>query len=148
MHDSNTSLFPQITPDPSTPAGYCLRSAFSDMIDIFEVNRKECARLLLEMPRWFALGTFKPKPGTVPQTDVELKPDMGWQLESTIIEVSQRDGPKKPAQAHEWAFKDNPILYASRSRFSTQTRLLLLFDHGALQTVAIDSWACRGKINS
>lgn len=88
---STSHHFRQITPDPSTPAGYCLRSAFSDMIDIFEVNRKECARLLLEMPKWFASGTFKPKPGTVPQTDVDPKPDMGWQLESTVIEVSQSD---------------------------------------------------------
>lgn len=92
---SNVSLFLQITPDPSTPAGYCLRSAFSDVIDIFEVNRKECARLLLEMPKWFAAGTFKPKPGTVPQNDVELKLDMGWQLESTVIEVSRPDNPNR-----------------------------------------------------
>jgi nuclear cap-binding protein subunit 1 len=84
----------QITPDPTTPAGYSLRSTLNDVIDIFEVNRKECARLLLDMPKWIAPGTFKPKPGTVAQTDAEqaLKPGMGWQLESTIIEVSQSDG--------------------------------------------------------
>ncbi|KAF8511162.1 MIF4G like-domain-containing protein [Gautieria morchelliformis] len=69
----------ETTPNTSTPAGYSLRSSLSDVIDIFEVNRKECARLLLEMPKWFSPGTFKPRPGTVP-TD-------GWQLESTVIET-------------------------------------------------------------
>ena len=71
------------------------------MIDIFEVNRKECARLLLEMPKWIIPGTFKPKPGTVPQNDLEIqKPDVGWQLESTIIEVSRSDVEGLTTQTH------------------------------------------------
>jgi nuclear cap-binding protein subunit 1 len=82
------SHFSQTTPNTSTPAGYSLRSSLSDVVDIFEVNRKECARLLLEMPKWFTPGTFKPRPGTVPTSDVVPKLDLGWQLESTIIEVS------------------------------------------------------------
>ena len=55
------------------------------MIDIFEVNRKECARLLLEYPKWALPGTFKPRPGAPPQEPVAGK---DWQLESTVIEVS------------------------------------------------------------
>ena len=54
------------------------------MIDIFEVNRKECARLLLEYPKWTLPGTFKPKTGAPPQSPVEGK---GWDLENTLIEV-------------------------------------------------------------
>ncbi|KAJ7163814.1 MIF4G like-domain-containing protein [Mycena crocata] len=73
-----------ITPDPKTPAGYAVRTGLSDILDIFEVNRKECARLLLDYPKWTIPGTFKPKPGgsVVP----EPVPGKDWQLESTVIE--------------------------------------------------------------
>jgi nuclear cap-binding protein subunit 1 len=56
-----------------------------DTIEIFEVNRKECARLLLEYPKWTVPGTFKPKPGA-PAT-IDPVPNKDWQLESTVIEV-------------------------------------------------------------
>ncbi|KAF8211620.1 MIF4G like-domain-containing protein [Mycena galopus ATCC 62051] len=74
----------EITPDPKTPAGYAVRTGILDILDIFEVNRKECARLLVEYPKWTIPGTFKPKPGgsIVP----EPVPGKDWQLESTIIE--------------------------------------------------------------
>ena len=75
----------QVTPDPNTPVGYAIRSTLVDIIDIFEVNRKECARLLLEYPKWTLPGTFKPKPGT--STEADPLPGKDWQLESTIIEV-------------------------------------------------------------
>ncbi|KAJ7122918.1 MIF4G like-domain-containing protein [Mycena epipterygia] len=73
-----------ITPDPKTPAGYAVHTGLFDILDIFEVNRKECARLLLEYPKWTIPGTFKPKPGgsVVP----EPVPGKDWQLESTVIE--------------------------------------------------------------
>ncbi|KAJ6627344.1 MIF4G like-domain-containing protein [Mycena sp. CBHHK59/15] len=73
-----------VTPDPKTPAGYAVHTGLYDIIDIFEVNRKECARLLLEYPKWTIPGTFKPKPGgtVVP----EPVPGKHWQLESTVIE--------------------------------------------------------------
>ncbi|PPQ68653.1 hypothetical protein CVT24_005384 [Panaeolus cyanescens] len=78
-------LFPNdVSPDPNTPAGYIIRTALLDIVDIFEVNRKECARLLLEYPKWNLPGTFKPKPGA--PTTVEPTPGKDWQLESTIIE--------------------------------------------------------------
>ncbi|THU97405.1 hypothetical protein K435DRAFT_857625 [Dendrothele bispora CBS 962.96] len=56
------------------------------MVDIFEVNRKECARLLLEYPKWTLPGTLKPKPGA-PPPEVELVVSHDWQLESTILET-------------------------------------------------------------
>ncbi|KAF8239499.1 hypothetical protein L208DRAFT_54676 [Tricholoma matsutake] len=74
-----------ITPNPSTPIGYTVRSALVDIIDIFEVNRKECARLLLEYPKWNLPGTFKPKPGA--PVDTEPVPGKDWQLESTVVET-------------------------------------------------------------
>ncbi|GLB33280.1 putative MIF4G like protein [Lyophyllum shimeji] len=75
----------EISPDPNTPAGYAVRTALLDTIAIFEVNRKECARLLLEYPKWNLPGAFKPKPGA--PSDVEPAPGKDWQLESTLIET-------------------------------------------------------------
>ncbi|PCH41554.1 hypothetical protein WOLCODRAFT_137465 [Wolfiporia cocos MD-104 SS10] len=74
-----------VTPDPASPVGYAIRSGILDIIDIFEVNRKECARLLLEYPKWLLAGTFKPRPGAPPQEPV---PGKDWQLESTIMEAT------------------------------------------------------------
>ena len=74
-----------MTPDPTTPTGYAVRSALLDTVDIFEVNRKECARLLLEYPKWTLFGTFKPRPGAPPHEPVAGK---DWQLESTLVEVN------------------------------------------------------------
>ncbi|PPQ81070.1 hypothetical protein CVT25_014533 [Psilocybe cyanescens] len=79
-------LFPDdVSPDPKSPPGYVVRTALLDILDIFEVNRKECARLLLEYPKWNLSGTFKPKPGAPVET--EPMPGKDWQLESTIIEI-------------------------------------------------------------
>ena len=57
----------------------------SDVIDIFEVNRKECARLLLELPKWLPRGTFKARPGMPGENGTHDGPT--WQLESCIMEV-------------------------------------------------------------
>lgn len=59
-----------------------------DIIDIYEVNRKECARVLLEYAKWTPSGTFKAKANPPPGILVP-EPVLGkdWQLESTVIEV-------------------------------------------------------------
>lgn len=44
---------------PSTLDGWVMRSLVLDVIHIFEVNRKECARLLLTLRQYFTQGTFK-----------------------------------------------------------------------------------------
>ncbi|KAJ8515083.1 hypothetical protein ONZ45_g7452 [Pleurotus djamor] len=75
----------EISPNPSTPLGYRIRSLIVDTIDIFEVNRKECARLLLELPRWTNESTFKPRPGAPVSAEPPAGPN--WQLESTVIEI-------------------------------------------------------------
>ncbi|KAG6849316.1 hypothetical protein H0H93_009457, partial [Arthromyces matolae] len=75
----------EITPDPNTPAGYAVRTALVDTLAIFEVNRKDCARLLLEYPKWTFPGAFKPKPGA--SAEVEPIPGPNWQLESTLLEI-------------------------------------------------------------
>ncbi|PBK65728.1 hypothetical protein ARMSODRAFT_940305 [Armillaria solidipes] len=75
-----------VSPDYNTPEGYAVRTDLVSILDIFEVNRKECARILLEYPKWMLPGTFKPKPGA-PVVDIEPVPGRSWQLESTIIET-------------------------------------------------------------
>lgn len=79
-------LILQVTPDPNTPAGYAVRTDLLAIIDVFEVNRKECARILLEYPKWVVPGTFKPKPGG-PSPEEEPVVLHDWQLESTLLEV-------------------------------------------------------------
>jgi nuclear cap-binding protein subunit 1 len=78
----------QITADPKTPPGYAVRADLLDIIEIFEVNRKECARLLVEYPKWTVKGTFKPRPGDPTEASDRIPlPGRDWQLESTLIEV-------------------------------------------------------------
>jgi nuclear cap-binding protein subunit 1 len=75
----------QITPNPTTPTGYAIRSLIRDVIVIFEVNRKDCARLLLELPKWVVPGTFKPRSN--PDGSEVTMTGKEWQLENTVIEV-------------------------------------------------------------
>lgn len=75
----------QVTADDTTVLGYVVRTLLSDVIDIFEVNRKECSRLLLDIPKWLPQGTFKARPG-VPSENEDAK-GPSWQLESCIMEV-------------------------------------------------------------
>ncbi|KLO09925.1 hypothetical protein SCHPADRAFT_999939 [Schizopora paradoxa] len=71
-----------VTAESTTILGYTTNALISDIIDIFEVNRKECARILLELPRWCPPGTFKPRANS-PDTVVD---GPCWQLESTLME--------------------------------------------------------------
>ncbi|KAF8841289.1 hypothetical protein BDN67DRAFT_989826 [Paxillus ammoniavirescens] len=74
-----------VTPEPTSMSGFLIRSNIRDIIDVFEVNRKECARLLLEYPKWCVPGTFKPRSGAPPtEEDPNAK---NWQLESAVIET-------------------------------------------------------------
>jgi hypothetical protein len=65
-----------------------VRTDLLDIVEIFEVNRKECARLLVEYPKWTVTGTFKPRPGDPAEASDRIPlPERDWQLESTLIEV-------------------------------------------------------------
>lgn len=81
------SLVPQPTIDAATPEGFLLRSTWTDMMDIYEINRKEAARVLLDSARWFKPGTFRPKPGTAPPPQPDDPPPTGCQLELSVMEV-------------------------------------------------------------
>ncbi|KAF8313202.1 hypothetical protein DL93DRAFT_2114156 [Clavulina sp. PMI_390] len=73
------------TPPPNSLDGYIIRGCMIDTINIFEVNRKECARLLLELPKWFAWGTFKDMKGLGAEPDSLV--DLEYMLEMTLLEV-------------------------------------------------------------
>ncbi|ORY91755.1 MIF4G like-domain-containing protein [Leucosporidium creatinivorum] len=70
-------------PGPYDPSGTILRSLIHDIIDLYEINRKEAAGILLELPNWVAPGTFKPK-----QSDEssEAEAQSEWVLENMIVE--------------------------------------------------------------
>jgi nuclear cap-binding protein subunit 1 len=66
----------QVVPETSTALGWTLRSLILDIVHIFEVNRKESARILLTVPRFLTEGTFKSTSGEGTST---------YSLESLII---------------------------------------------------------------
>ncbi|KIM25191.1 hypothetical protein M408DRAFT_331298 [Serendipita vermifera MAFF 305830] len=68
---------------PTRAGGYLLRSAYDDVIDIYEINRKEAARILLDIDRWFTRGTFRTRlaPGSVDEATT------GVQLELSVMET-------------------------------------------------------------
>lgn len=75
-----------------------LRSIVNDIIDLYEVNRKECARILFDSARWLRKGTFTGK-STPPekgifghaddlwQTGEHGEVQGGWVLDDFIVEV-------------------------------------------------------------
>ncbi|KAH8102808.1 MIF4G like-domain-containing protein [Phellopilus nigrolimitatus] len=73
-----------VSANPVSPLGYAVNTLLSDVIDIFEVNRKECARILLEIPKWLPSGTFKARPGVPSEDGAASGP--AWQLESCVME--------------------------------------------------------------
>ncbi|CCF48769.1 hypothetical protein NDA14_006860 [Ustilago hordei] len=50
--------FANTVPRAGSPASVVLRAILSDMIDLYEVNRKEAAKLILDLPNWLRRGTF------------------------------------------------------------------------------------------
>lgn len=87
-------LFSENTvPVRATANGVILRTLVNDVIDIFEVNRKECAKILLELPRWVGRGTFKTKTASKPKPDEEgngveqsIPKGSDWVLEHILLE--------------------------------------------------------------
>ncbi|KAG8818678.1 hypothetical protein FRC19_010401 [Serendipita sp. 401] len=69
--------------NPTRAGGYLLRSTYEDVIDIYEVNRKEAAKILLQMDRWFTRGTFRSSPGATTSEEGST----GVQLELSVMET-------------------------------------------------------------
>lgn len=94
---SHTCARRQVVPSPSTPSGWVLRQIVHDTITIFEINRKECARLLLELPNWLESGTFKPPAHVVVEAD---GPQPTWSLESLVVSTILSTIIRLPSPAH------------------------------------------------
>lgn len=119
--------------------GFLIRSNIRDTVDIFEVNRKECARLLLEYPKWCVSGTFKPGSGAPPtEEDPNAK---NWQLESVVVEASSIISSPLLNCSHTSSSLDDPRLVVPPSRVAPQVNLLYCIDHRALQTLAVYRWS-------
>ncbi|KAH7105316.1 MIF4G like-domain-containing protein [Auriculariales sp. MPI-PUGE-AT-0066] len=90
-----------ITPDPENASGYLMRSIILQLANIFEINRREAARILMELPKWFEPGTFKvAKDPSKPDEPMETTgPE--WQLENTLIESILTMMLRLPASQHK-----------------------------------------------
>lgn len=67
--------------------GYLVRTLISDIVDAYEINRKECAQVLININRWLATGVFI-QPGQDLSKEEKIADGGNWQLESALIEVS------------------------------------------------------------
>ncbi|WVN89018.1 uncharacterized protein L203_104234 [Cryptococcus depauperatus CBS 7841] len=70
-----------IVPPPSTLEGWYLRSLVLDIVNIYEVNRKEAARILLDLRKYVPRDTFKPSS----QPADASPPSSSWSLESLVV---------------------------------------------------------------
>lgn len=92
--------FLESTPLVGTPSAVVLRSLINDIVDLYEVNRKECARILFGIAKWLRKGTFAGKavsPDTglfgdaedVAWCDADANdPEGGWTIDDVLVEVS------------------------------------------------------------
>ncbi|ORY25746.1 MIF4G like-domain-containing protein [Naematelia encephala] len=74
----------------NTLNGWTLRSLVLDIINIFEVNRKECARLLLALRQFLAAGTFKSESSA---STLSLESLVVSTLLSTLLRLPTSPGP-------------------------------------------------------
>ncbi|KAM0746015.1 hypothetical protein T439DRAFT_307230 [Meredithblackwellia eburnea MCA 4105] len=79
-------LYLRLFSDDTVPTKYdgsgeVLRSLIFDIIDLYEINRKECASILLDLPKWFKKGTFRGRDDG--EIDEEARQ---WSLENLIVE--------------------------------------------------------------
>jgi nuclear cap-binding protein subunit 1 len=113
--------FVESTPLAGTPSAVVLRSLVNEVIDLYEVNRKECARILFGIAKWLRKGTFAGKavsPDTGLFGDAEdlewvmadtQDPQGGWTIDDVIVEVSNESLEERPATVPS----DAPIVLCS-----------------------------------
>jgi nuclear cap-binding protein subunit 1 len=82
----------QTVPSLEDPQGNLLRQLVLDVIEIYQVNRKECARILLDLGKWLGKGILKGQKGWRKASgeggeDEEMLEEGSWVLENILIEV-------------------------------------------------------------
>lgn len=80
-------------PAPGTPAALVVRTLAEDVVDLYVVNRKECAQTLLALPLWLRRGTFG---GDVPPSkglfgEPADTAESAWSLEDLLVETIVSD---------------------------------------------------------
>lgn len=90
--------FVESAPLAGTPSSVVLRGLLLDIIDLYEVNRKECARILFGIHKWLRRGTFagkalSPASGLFGDADDtnwtgqdDNDPEGGWLLDDVLVE--------------------------------------------------------------
>ena len=84
--------FANTVPGVASPASVVLRAIVADMIDLYEVNRKEAAKLLLDLPNWLRRGTFvgakiSTEAGLFGEIDEEQHAGQSnWSLDDLLVE--------------------------------------------------------------
>ncbi|CAO1625948.1 unnamed protein product [Parajaminaea phylloscopi] len=90
--------FVESAPLTGTPSSVVLRGLVNDIVDLYEVNRKECARILFGIHKWLRRGTFagkavSPDSGIFGDADDlawtgadDSDPEGGWTLDDVIVE--------------------------------------------------------------
>jgi nuclear cap-binding protein subunit 1 len=83
-------------PPEKSVARHVLRDVLCDLVELFEVNRKECVKYLANLREYYHPATFYiPKSGGDGDGDEdEIMNDVtvdigGWRLEGMIVEVSR-----------------------------------------------------------
>lgn len=74
-------------PLPDNPSGVVMRSLIHDIVNLYELNRKDAAAVLLDIPRWLAPGTFV----SSKRSDNLDASESKWILENLIVEVRYVD---------------------------------------------------------
>ncbi|GAA5927562.1 Sto1p [Sporobolomyces koalae] len=112
----------ETVPDKDDKAGNVLRGMINDIVNLYEINRKEGAAVLLELPRWVKKGTFKDPKAAAKQAqdeDEELADGPGWSLENLIVETIFNSILCVPAPPHPLAYYHS--LLTELCRLSPQT---------------------------
>jgi nuclear cap-binding protein subunit 1 len=91
-------------PDASTPKGWWMRSLMIDIIEIYEVNRIECASLLMRVPDFVLPDTFSEPPPRPPPGEPAPLPHGEWTRPSTIINVVVSSMLSLPFSSHKLVY--------------------------------------------
>ena len=105
--------FGSTVPKRASPASVVLRAILADMIDLYEVNRKEAAKLLLDLPNWLRRGTFGAKVSSEAGLfgEVDDQPEeSAYSLDDLLVETILSTALLLPSSPR------NPLYYTSLLR--------------------------------
>ncbi|SPO31731.1 related to 80 kDa nuclear cap binding protein [Ustilago trichophora] len=107
--------FHNSVPKVASPASVVLRAILADMIDLYEVNRKEAAKLILDLPNWLRRGTFGSKvsseAGLFGEVDEQAPAEeSGYSLDDLLVETILSTALLLPVSPR------NPLYYTSLLR--------------------------------